>query len=96
MLELLVLAEWVQGGLLFLPYCRGPTYHAAQNIELVAGSDLHQEQAELFAERWGIDHDHIYNNHREMLKKESLDIVSILYDSQISSKYCARCCERRN
>ena len=80
MLELLVLAEWVQGGSLFLPYCRGPTYHAAQNIELVAGSD----------------HDHIYNNHREMLKKESLDIVSILYDSQISGKYCARCCECRN
>ena len=54
--------------------CHGATYHAAQNIELVAGSDPYQEQADLFAERWGIDHSHIYNDHREMLEKEFLDI----------------------
>ena len=53
--------EVPQGGSLFLSYCHGPTYHAVQNIELVAGSDPNQEQAELFAERWRIDHDHIYN-----------------------------------
>ena len=57
--------------------CHGATYHAAQNIELVAGSDPYQEQADLFAERWGIDHSHIYNDHREMLEKEFLDIVSV-------------------
>ena len=45
--------EITQGGSLFLPYCHGPTYHAAQNIRLVAGADPHQEQANLFAERWG-------------------------------------------
>ena len=57
--------------------CHGPTYHVAQNIELVAGSDPYQEQADLFAERWGIDHSHIYNDHREMLEKKFLDIVSV-------------------
>ena len=35
--------EITQGGSLFLPYCHGPTYHAAQNIELVAGSDPYQQ-----------------------------------------------------
>ena len=33
--------EITQGGSLFLPYCHGPTYHAAQNIRLVAGADPH-------------------------------------------------------
>ena len=29
--------EITQGGSLFLPYCHGPSYHAAPNVELVAG-----------------------------------------------------------
>ena len=81
MLELLVLVEWVAHLMMKSPKavrssylnCHGPTYHVAQNIELVAGSDPYQEQADLFAERWGIDHSHIYNDHREMLEKKFLD-----------------------
>ena len=85
MLELLVLVEWGAHLMMKSPKavrssylnCHGATYHAAQNIELVAGSDPYQEQADLFAERWGIAHSHIYNDHREMLEKKFLDIVSV-------------------
>jgi len=75
--------EITQGGSLFLPYCHGPTYHAAQNIRLVAGADPHQEQADLFAERWGVDRSHIYHDHREMLEKEQLDLVSVCTTAKI-------------
>ena len=34
--------EITQGGSLFLPYCHGPSYHAAPNVELVAGADRHE------------------------------------------------------
>ena len=61
----------------FLPYCHGPTYHAAPNVELAAGADLHAEQAAIFGERWGLSSDHIYSDYREMLEKENLDIVSV-------------------
>ena len=30
--------EITQGGSLFLPYCHGPSYNAAPNVELVAGA----------------------------------------------------------
>ena len=29
--------EITQGGSIFLPYCHGPTYHAAPNVELASG-----------------------------------------------------------
>ena len=45
--------EITQGGSLFLPYCHGPSYHAAPNVELVAGADLHEEQAAIFRRTLG-------------------------------------------
>ena len=69
--------EITQGGSIFLPYCHGPTYHAAANIELVAGADPHAEQRQIFGQRWGLDEGHQYADYRQMLDKEKLDIVSI-------------------
>ena len=66
--------EITQGGSIFLPYCHGPTYHAAPNVELAAGADLHAEQAAIFGERWGLSSDHIYSDYREMLEKENLTL----------------------
>jgi len=75
--------EITQGGSLFLPYCHAPSYDAAPNVELVAGADPHAEQAAIFGERWGLSAEHLYSNHREMLEKEKLDIVSVCTTARI-------------
>ena len=75
--------EITQGGSLFLPYCHGPSYHAAPNVELVAGADLHEEQAAIFGERWGIGSDHMYSDYREMLAQEQLDLVSVCTTARV-------------
>lgn len=75
--------EITQGGSLFLPYCHAPSYRAASNVELVAGADLHTEQASIFGERWGLSPDHLYSDYHEMLKKEDLDIVSVCTTARI-------------
>ena len=72
-----------QGGSLFLPYCHGPSYHAAPNVELVAAADVDAEQAAIFGERWGVRADHLYSDYREMLAKERLDIVSACTTTRI-------------
>ena len=69
--------EMTRGGSLFLPYCHAPSYHAAPNVELVAGADIHDEQASIFGERWGLASNHLYSDYGEMLAKERLDIVSV-------------------
>jgi len=69
--------EIAQGGSLFLPYCHAPTYHASPRTDLVAGADVHPEQREIFGQRWGPSPDHLYEDYREMLEKEDLDIVSV-------------------
>ncbi|MCZ6636075.1 MAG: Gfo/Idh/MocA family oxidoreductase, partial [bacterium] len=75
-----------QGGAIFLPYCHGPTYAAAPNIDLVAGTDPHDEQRAIFGERWGLSSDHLYSDYREMLEKENLDLVSVCTTARIRSE----------
>jgi len=41
-------------GSIFLPYCHAPSYHAAPNLQLVAGADSHEEHGQIFGERWGL------------------------------------------
>ena len=63
--------EIQRGGSVFTPYCHGPAYHGSQVTDLVAGSDLHDGQRELFGERWGLSGDQLYSDYREMLKRRS-------------------------
>ncbi len=69
--------EITQGGSIFLPYCHAPTYCAHPQTDLIAGVDPHDEQRALFGERWGVDRDHLYANHRDLLEKAKPDIVSV-------------------
>ena len=69
--------EITQGGAIFLPYCHGPTYHVHPQIDLIAGADPHDEQRALFGDRWGIDADHLYTHHNDLLENEKPDIVSV-------------------
>ncbi len=69
--------EIQRGGSLFLPYCHAPAYEASPHTELVAGADPHAEQRAIFGERWGLSSDHLYADHKEMLEKEDIDVVSV-------------------
>ena len=69
--------EMWPGTTLLSPYCHGPTYHAHPAVDLVAGTDPHDEQRAIFGRRWGLSPDHLYADYKEMLAKEEPDIVSV-------------------
>lgn len=69
--------EMTSGGAIFTPYCHAPSYVASPLTELVAGADPHDEQRQIFGDRWGLSSDHLYADYREMLENEKPDVVSI-------------------
>ena len=69
--------EITQGGSIFLPFCHGPSYNAHPQIDLIAGADPHDEQRNLFGQRWGLNEDQLYTDHKELLAKAKPDIVSV-------------------
>ena len=50
-------------------------YFAIDGVELVAACDLNREKLELCGKKWGISS--LYQDYRQMLAKEALDILSI-------------------
>lgn len=58
-----------------MAYAHADGYRALPDCELVACADIVEENARAFAQTYGITR--VYTNHREMLEKEQLDIVSI-------------------
>jgi len=50
-------------------------YQALPNVELVAACDTDEEQLKRFGERWGVKS--LYTDHRGMLERERLDVVSV-------------------
>jgi len=50
-------------------------YRAVERVELVAGADISEERRRRFAQRWGVGR--VYSSYQEMLRQESLDLVSI-------------------
>ena len=75
-----------QGGSIFLPYCHAPSYHAAPEVDLVAGADPHDEQRSIFGDRWGIEGGHLYADYRDMLEKERIDLLSVCTTARIRSQ----------
>lgn len=75
-----------RAGMVFLPYCHGPSYHYSPLVDLVAGADLDAEQRSLFGERWGVASEHLYEDYNEMVAKEKLDIVSVCTSSRHRSR----------
>jgi predicted dehydrogenase len=78
--------EMEQGGSIFLPYCHTPSYVASPQTELVAGADPHDEQREIYGERWGLSPDHLYADYRDMMEQEKPDIVSICTTARLRSE----------
>jgi predicted dehydrogenase len=52
-------------------------YHATDGIELTAVADLDEEKLHTFGEAWEIPESGLYTDHREMLRNENLDVVSV-------------------
>lgn len=50
-------------------------FHTLPSTRIIAGCDIDTERLAHFGKRWGVDA--LYSDHRELLKNESLDIVSI-------------------
>ena len=83
--------EMEQGGSIFLPYCHGPSYHASPLTELVAGTDPHAEQREIFGERWGLDNNQLYADYREMLAEAQPEIVSVCTTARHRAQIVSEC-----
>ena len=58
-----------------LPYSHAGAYQRCTRTQLVAAADLNRERLETFGHRRGVER--LYNDFREMLDRERLDIVSI-------------------
>jgi len=58
-------------------------YAALPNVQLVAGADPLPEQRESFAEQFGAK---VYEDHREMIRAECLDVVSICLPTDLHSE----------
>lgn len=56
-------------------YHHGAGYAALDDCEIAACADIKRENAEAFAEHFGVPG--VYTDYREMLEKETLDIVSV-------------------
>ncbi len=78
--------EIEQGGSVFLPYCHAPSYHAAPDVDLVAGADPHDEQRAIFGKRWGIEDGRLYADYREMLERERIDLLSVCTTARVRSQ----------
>ena len=75
--------ESSSGGTVYLPFCHTPSYVASPHTQLIAGVDPHEGQREIYAERWGVDAEHMYGDYRTMLEREQPDIVSVCTTTHI-------------
>ena len=75
--------ELDRGGAMYMPYCHTPAYVASPNVELVAGADPHEGQRNIYAERWGLPADRVYEDYRTMLEREDLDLVSVCTTARV-------------
>ena len=60
-----------------IPSSHAGCYAAHPDTTLVAGADLDAERLAKFGDRWGVAPEHRYTDYREMLARESLDVVSV-------------------
>lgn len=58
-----------------LPYAHVAGYAEVSECQVVAAADINPEALARFGQRWGVDR--LYNDYRQMLARERLDIVSV-------------------
>lgn len=64
-------------GTFAVAYGHGRAYSDLDQFDLVACTDLVEENAQLFADEFDIDADRVYTDHETMLESEDLDFVGV-------------------
>ncbi len=59
------------------PATHAGAYLACRQTKITSACDTNSERLTKFGEKFGIDKSHLYNNYRQMLKNEKLDIISV-------------------
>jgi predicted dehydrogenase len=68
-------------GYQLLPYGHAGTYRRHPRTRLVAAADVDPERLAAFGERWGVQA--LYRDHRAMLERERLELVSIATPTRV-------------
>jgi len=68
-------------------------YKALPDCEMVACADIVRENADAFAEEFGIKN--VYTDYNEMLKKEAIDVVSICTWPHLHAQIIIDCCKAK-
>lgn len=76
-----------------MAYRHAPGYQRLDGVELVACADIVRENAESFAESFGIRPEHVYEDYEEMLDDAEPDIVSICVPPAIHAQIVVDCAE---
>lgn len=66
-------------------------YNSLSSVVLNAAADVDQKKLKQFGEKWGVDK--LYSDYRELLEKESIDILSICTWSSTHREICERAVE---
>lgn len=59
-----------------MPWAHAPAYDMVPDMTIVAAADLNNKAVTEFAQRWDVAA--VYDDYREMFKRERLDVVSVL------------------
>lgn len=59
------------------PFSHAQGFTDCDRTEFVAAADFQQESLDRVSKDYGVGHDHLYTDFREMIEKENLDIISI-------------------
>jgi predicted dehydrogenase len=68
-------------------------YISSKDAKVVAVADTDRENARQKLERWGLRISHIYDDYREMIKKEDLDVVEVLTPHHLHYPMVKNCAE---
>ena len=75
-----------------LPYGHAEVLKTHSRTELVAGADPDQARLGDFGRRWEVDR--LYSDHREMLERETPEVVSIANPPTLHAQHVVDCAER--
>ena len=75
-----------------LPYGHAEVLKTHSRTELVAGADPDQARLGDFGRRWEVDR--LYSDHREMLERETPEVVSIASPPTLHAQHVVDCAER--
>jgi len=76
-----------------MAYRHAPGYRRLDGVELVACADIVLENAEAFADSFGIRSEHVYEDYEEMLERAEPDVVSVCVPPAIHAGIVVDCAE---